>query len=168
MEDVIVKLDSRLEGIPVGRPEKIREGDIWLEPIEAIFTTNSCDGGRPDDSVHTVADAMREWTDEDEDHYYSYDWRALLHRKRMDENYSDVKDSIARWGFVRPVTVAIEVGNKIEYGDGHHRLAAAIELGFTHVPVEAYDGYNISDDSGAWDGSLHMAQISQPRHGERW
>lgn len=148
MEDLIVKLAPELSGLPVGMPDYISDGDKWLEPIENILTHFSCDGASPDGSG------------------YGGDWDTVLTNKRKDSNYYMIIESIAEYGFVRPVTVAITVNGSDdyeEYGDGHHRLAAAIDAGFTHVPVEAYKGYNISYDSGCWDGRRESIIEHDPR-----
>lgn len=82
------------------------------------------------------------------------DWDSTLEDKRDDRNYRDIVTSIERWGFVRPLTAYIkQLGDKEElrFGDGHHRLAAAIELGMTTVPVEVFSGWKIATDSGSWN-----------------
>lgn len=156
MEDLIVKLAPELTGLPIGTPSIIEDGMIWLEPIENILTKSSCDGASP-----SIAEE-----EDDEENYWEMPWKRLLSNKRRDYCYDSVLTSLSEYGFVRPVTVSIDAWDNTdyEYGDGHHRLAAAIDLGFTHVPVEAYSGYNISDDSGVWDGTVHGARISNPEH----
>lgn len=111
------------------RPQVIRPGDVWLEPIEEILKKGSVDGAYDADS-----------------------WEETLGYKREDFNYEDVKASIDEFGFLRPLTCAIEMdGEDYSFGDGHHRLAAAIDLGLTHVPIEAYADYAfVLNDSGDW------------------
>lgn len=78
-------------------------------------------------------------------------WEEMLRRKRSDRNYPDIVTSIERWGFVRPLTAYITYGNELRFGDGHHRLAAAIELGMTTVPVEVFHRSRCAVDSGTWN-----------------
>lgn len=87
---------------------------------------------------------------------YYQDWEDLLEQKRMDSHYEDVKASIERWGFVRPLTSYVSRG-MLQFGDGHHRLAAAIELGMSTVPVEVHTHAMIAEDSGEW--SLNYSSV---------
>jgi hypothetical protein len=61
-------------------------------------------------------------------------WLMLLESKRLDEQYQGVKTSLEQVGFVVPTSFYGEDDNLI-HGNGHHRLAAAIELGYTHIPM---------------------------------
>lgn len=81
--------------------------------------------------------------------FYKGDWELMLTHKRGDSHYEDVKESIKRWGFVRPLTSYVD-NNELQFGDGHHRLAAAIELGMTSVPVEVCRYSKVANDSGEW------------------
>lgn len=76
-------------------------------------------------------------------------WSLCLDEKRGDDHYPDVVESIETHGFVRPLT-ATEKDGRLTLGDGHHRLAAAIELGMTSVPVQVTKTWGISPDSGEW------------------
>lgn len=113
------------------RPPVIKPGDVWLEPIDEILKRESLDGGYEGDG---------------------WDW--LLDDKRNDNYYPDVVRSLKEHGFKRPLTCSIDDYDPSDYqfGDGHHRLAAAIDLGLTHVPLEAYPSgsWGVSDDSGSW------------------
>jgi len=82
---------------------------------------------------------------------YGDDWEIALDGKRMDSNYEDVLTSIKRWGFLRPLTAYVGTDGLLHFGDGHHRLAAAIDLGMTTVPVRVYEDTHIAEDSGEWD-----------------
>lgn len=79
--------------------------------------------------------------------------KNLLEEKRQDEQYSDIVASIRAYGFVRPLTARVNTDTIHGYmfGDGHHRLAAAIDLGYTHVPLQIVDSTRmIGYDSGEW------------------
>lgn len=84
-------------------------------------------------------------------------WEERLNDKRMDRHYDDVVESIKRWGFIRPLTAREGKDGMLHFGDGHHRLAAAIDLGMTFVPVKVcrsqkhgYDSELVARDSGSW------------------
>lgn len=87
-------------------------------------------------------------------------WKAVLEIKRADDHYGVLRDWIAEVGINRdtPLTAiedADEDGNPVlVLRDGHHRLAAAIDLGMTTVPVLVCESFlgSIANDSGEWDG----------------
>lgn len=81
-------------------------------------------------------------------------WPILLDHKRQDRHYEDVLNSLLHHGFVRPLTAAAKEGPELRLGDGHHRLAAAIELGMSSVPVEVFGHYFISGDAWHQDGNI--------------
>lgn len=58
-----------------------------------------------------------------------------------------LKARMAEEGVVEPLTVGL-LGSKPTLYDGHHRLDAAIELGWTHLPVAIHDSAAayLSDD----------------------
>ena len=56
----------------------------------------------------------------------------VLDEKRGDDQYYSVRESIAASGFTEPIYSS----DTCMLLDGHHRLAAAIDLGYTSVPVE--------------------------------
>lgn len=85
----------------------------------------------------------------------------LLEEKREDEHYPDVVESIRTQGFMRPLTARVNPATLHGYtfGDGHHRLAAAIDLGYTHVPLQIVDSLRmIGRDSGNWESGSHIAR----------
>lgn len=114
------------------QPADLKPGDIWDQSIDEILT-----------SWHSVDGAGQYCT-----------WSEKLAMKRNHGHYEDLKQSLVANGFIRPVTVRTNQysGNEdLMYGDGHHRLAAAIDLGMTHIPVEFVgDNRGISADSGYW------------------
>lgn len=166
--------------LPKGTPETIIAGMQWLEPIEKIIHKHhSVDCAVPDNYYDDESGPGwfdgREYNEAYPNGYkivrrkhYGRTWQELLADKRSDSHYPDVVQSIRENGWVRPVTVQIEDeqadidGNVVpagfRYGDGHHRLAAAIDLGFTHIPVEAVSSMNecISADSGDWEGGMSI------------
>lgn len=91
-------------------------GDVWMQSIQEILTEwNSVDGG--------VAGSPESW-----------EW--LLNDKRDGDQYSQALNFLREEGFTRPVTCNYEkYSGTMKYGDGHHRLAAAIDLGMTHIPI---------------------------------
>lgn len=74
-------------------------------------------------------------------------WEVILSEKRRDENFDDITESVELNGILFPFSV--DLSNK-RFGDGHHRLAACIDLGITEVPV--FDGGIRVDPArfGAW------------------
>lgn len=79
-------------------------------------------------------------------------WDRMLLIKRDDYHYTDVLDSIRDRGFLRPLSAWPNTyDEQLQFGDGHHRLAAAIDLGMKTVPVKVYDRMVIARDSGSWD-----------------
>ena len=73
------------------------------------------------------------------------DWDHLLARKRRDHGYKDIKKSIQKYGFCRPSDYLTRShywsqGKTPTHHEGHHRLAAAIDLGYKYVPYIARGG----------------------------
>lgn len=60
------------------------------------------------------------------------DWAEV----RARGGYDDLRASIARKGLQRPVLMDMQTG---EVKDGHHRAAALMDLGASHVPVLDYN-----------------------------
>lgn len=124
---------------------KDRVGKVWMEPIERLLKHNS---GDLEWYVYETDDAKIPRSD------IAGRWRWVLNTKREDDHYKDVLDALKKKGFSRPLTVEYKrhSGGQ-QLSDGHHRLAAAIDLGFTHVPVYGCRKYEdaISNDSGSWE-----------------
>lgn len=55
-----------------------------------------------------------------------------LDTKRGDIDYALLVESIRNEGILNPV-----FWDEFTYGNGHHRLAACIDLGYTHIPTTA-------------------------------
>jgi hypothetical protein len=68
-------------------------------------------------------------------------WEMNRNDKRSDPGYEDLKDDLAEQGFLDPIYVYLphtrfDKSNRTEnMGNGHHRLVAALDLGWTYVPV---------------------------------
>lgn len=77
--------------------------------------------------------------------------------KRSDRGYEDLVEDLMDQGFLDPIFVhppghRIAFYNTSEHlGNGHHRLLAAHEIGWTHVPVTR-------DDAHQWRNSGTSAQ----------
>lgn len=104
-------------------------------------------------SILPIADLMNyESVDSDEINYeseigdYTYGPVAgVLPWKREDDHFEALVEVLRSEGFVKPIRVH---PSKRRITDGHHRLAAAIDLGLSFVPVATY-AY-CDDDSGDW------------------
>jgi hypothetical protein len=157
----------------------MKSSDLNLEPgvifdwdIDEILTRQSCDVGGYSCIVCTKCGATNfdswgwyrdgEFLDHRDDatlDHSCYDhaddapiqdaWDACLETKRQDDHYPDIVDSIRAFGFIRPLTARL-VDSNLEFGDGHHRLAAAIDLGLTTVPVKVFRDWAVAKDSGSW------------------
>lgn len=88
-------------------------------------------------------------------------WEASLTGKRDDDHYEDVLNSIREHGFLRPLTAWKREDGRLGFGDGHHRLAAAIDLGLTTVPVKVYERHLIARDSGSWDSGSPIPTLEE-------
>lgn len=68
----------------------------------------------------------------------------ILDRKRQDFWYSDVVNTIREYGVLH----GIRISSFNEVVDGHHRIAAFVDLGWKFIPVEngelpeIYDGWH--------------------------
>lgn len=126
---------------------KHKVGDIWLQYVPTILRYwGSCDIGHQDQGRPSYRDI----------------WMDHLEVMREDEQYEEVKESLIRKGWARPLTCIAQTdwwssnherdANRMIYGDGHHRLAAAIELGATYVPMRMVNSHwrLIQPDSANW------------------
>jgi hypothetical protein len=85
------------------------------------------------------------------------EWEDLC-EKRLDPGYENLVESIRNLGFLWPVLVyrGDKDGN---YNNGHHRLAAAIALNYTHIPATS------SADNCGWSGGQGTAGSTGEIHG---
>lgn len=70
---------------------------------------------------------------------------TVLDRKRDDEHYDALVQVLQRDGFTRPIHIH---PTEQKVTDGHHRIAAALDLGLTAIPAIRVD--RCADDSGEW------------------
>ncbi|MDH6448200.1 hypothetical protein M2155_000608 [Streptomyces sp. SAI-119] len=90
--------------------------------------------------IETVLDM---WTPDDDGTDDCYTVRDILDHKRDSEHYAGLLDEIRRDGMTLPIMVRTLDGEPWLV-DGHHRVAAAIDLGMTHLvwsdlPIELED-----------------------------
>jgi hypothetical protein len=71
----------------------------------------------------------------------------VLDVARKESNYNSVKNSLKKKGFIKPL--CFNAREKMHM-DGHHRLAAAIDLGFKWIPyIDSIDEVFLKD-IGIW------------------
>ncbi|AVR57207.1 ParB-like nuclease domain protein [Microbacterium phage Kieran] len=91
-------------------------------------------------------------------------WARKLRYKRRDEHYPDVVESIRENGFVRPLDATTHFYNDddtagmVRLADGHHRFAAAIDLGYEAVPVLVSERSTVAPDSGDWRAGMPVSR----------
>ena len=61
------------------------------------------------------------------------EWDILLSHKRSHKSFIKTFDRLSFYGFLCPLSYVNDNGLK-SHGDGHHRLAAAIDLGYKTIP----------------------------------
>jgi hypothetical protein len=77
---------------------------------------------------------LANWVSFDWDTLSRGSWFEFLRGIRDDGQYSDVKTSVERFGFRKPLIYAISDEGVYIHGDGHHRFAAALDLGYEVIP----------------------------------
>lgn len=82
-------------------------------------------------------------------------WNSTFEEKREDNEYARQHGGgplvfLAREGFRTPLCVLTEEGEVDRFHNGHHRLAAAIDLGFTKVPVIFLESWGFDNYSDRW------------------
>ena len=58
------------------------------------------------------------------------------HRNRTGKEWEDFKEDIKTNGVRDPITINVDYDGDVKIYEGNHRLDAAIELGFEHIPVD--------------------------------
>lgn len=98
-------------------------------------------------------------------------WEDKLQWKREDHHYPDVVESIREHGFIRPLDAARhfthetdETAGMVRLADGHHRFAAALDLGYEAVPVFVSEYSTVAPDSGDWDASKPVSRRAGVSH----
>lgn len=137
----------------------IEPGATVMVPINEILTWESCDGAGPHRHTEDCVDHGNCWN-EGVESIGRTAWDTVLERKRNDSHYEDVVESLKTRGFVRPLTGQANSFER-KFGDGHHRLAAAIELGMSHVPIRFDFSINISNDSGSWYEGAPIPDVTE-------
>jgi hypothetical protein len=77
-------------------------------------------------------DVLDMLTPDDDDTVDCYTVRDVLDHKRNSEHYAGLLDEIRRDGITLPVMIRTFDGQPWLV-DGHHRVAAALDLGITHL-----------------------------------
>jgi ParB-like chromosome segregation protein Spo0J len=90
-----------------------------------------------------VTDVLDMATPDDDDTTDCYTVRDILDHKRRSEHYAGLLDEIRRDGIALPIMIRTYRGEPWLV-DCHHRVAAAIDLGITHLvwsdlPLEVED-----------------------------
>lgn len=90
-----------------------------------------------------VTDVLDMFTPDDDDTSDCYTVRDVLDHKRTSEHYTDLLNEIRQDGIALPVMIRTFEGQPWLV-DGHHRVAAAIDAGITHLvwsdlPIELED-----------------------------
>lgn len=67
--------------------------------------------------------------------------------KRTDSQYKELLESMRTQGFKGAVMIS-ERGDRVQLMNGHHRIAAAAELGICDIPVST--DYSVADDPNLW------------------
>ncbi|KQO98645.1 hypothetical protein ASF30_11320 [Leifsonia sp. Leaf264] len=95
-------------------------------------------------------------------------WGALLEVKRADPRYEGIKQSLAENGWVRSLTARWSDEYEPMFCDGGHRLAAAIELGMTWVPVVLVEAdAEVAIDSNIWEAGDRVPKRFRSRAEQR-
>lgn len=82
---------------------------------------------------------------------YMARFERMLDSKRRDYDYQKIVDSIKEFGYVVSLNMYWDKRYKrFVLSDGHHRLAAAIDLGITVVPVKIRPRPQYRSDSISW------------------
>lgn len=76
-------------------------------------------------------------------HKCGVDWQSstchwvdcFLDEKREDHYYKDIVKSLDTYGFLVPLIIQERPEDIFRFGNGHHRLAAAIDLGINEIPL---------------------------------
>lgn len=79
-------------------------------------------------------------------------WISIMNKKRRDAWYLNILQSILDNGLVGALVVNYD-GKNYYHLDGHHRLTAMYDLGFTKIPYIVEDNEKWSMHSSSWIGT---------------
>lgn len=104
--------------------------------------------------IIAIADLLDMLTGDDDETADSLYVRDVLDHKRTSAHYGELLNEIRRDGMALPVMIRTHNGEPWLV-DGHHRVAAALDLGITHLvwsdlPVELEDRPNNPMLRGSW------------------
>lgn len=102
----------------------------------------------------TLAEVLDMLTPDDDETPDALYVRDVLDHKRKSEHYADLLDEIRTDGMALPIMIRTFNGEPWLV-DGHHRVAAAVDLGMTHLiwsdlPVELEDRPHNPMLHGSW------------------
>ena len=147
---------------------QLKDGDTFHWAIEDILRHNSVDlnwygegAGKcpecgtlyiPEIDYYGPECGCRNESSEFEDLSTAELWDFVLEHKRNDHWYDDLKHVITTEGFdpSKPFTARPQLHGELIFGDGHHRLAIAIDMGLECIPVTVKISGWCADDSGSW------------------
>jgi len=77
----------------------------------------------------------------------------VLYWKRKDDSYHELVESMSKHGVLSPIGIAEDEDGWM-LANGHHRLAAMIDLGYKEIPVLLadtwFDAWDSSEEMGGW------------------
>jgi hypothetical protein len=104
-------------------------------------------------------------------------WQKLLARKRSHKRYAKVLKFIKDHGFNMPLSYLYASDDVKVHCDGHHRLAAAIELGYVYIPYlqpynkphfrlkqQDFASLDLSNKTMCYNKSCAENWAAKPRH----
>jgi len=91
-------------------------------------------------------------------------WSELIKDVRLDDSYEEVKLFIDDEGFWIPLEYRKENGYNL-FTNGHHRLAAAIELGYKYVPMIIIDDNHCYFNIRSFiDADIELTRLIHPEN----
>jgi hypothetical protein len=106
----------------------------------------------------TPKEIIQKWGSFDFDCADDFTWDEYLGYREQDPQFECVKESIRKYGFKQPLTFTKErqeVDGKLVlrkvHGDGHHRLCAAIQLGYKRIPYLYVEKLKEHISKDTWD-----------------
>lgn len=94
---------------------------------------------------------------------YRKAWEVVLNHKRLDGQYEYVVESLRMFGQLEPSGYYRGDAGGYYHGDGHHRLAAAIDLGWTEMEYAEVGVCDFRDDSGAGHPDEWTIEVNEQR-----